>query len=324
MQQIANEVTELTGIASDTIQGLSSSPKYLLPKYFYDDRGSRIFQDIMKMPEYYLTDCELEIFSTHKKQIADAMKEGISKFELIELGAGDGLKTKVLLQHLTHTSSQFNYIPIDISKKINDELVRDLRNEMPDLHVEAKTGDYFDVMYELNRANGTRKIILFLGANIGNFLPDEVKAFLQQLHSVMHPGDKVLIGFDLKKSPEIIKKAYDDPHGHSRRFCLNHLHRINRELGADFNTSHFEHHTVYSPYSGMMKSYLVSNCEQTVNIASLEERFAFKPWEPIFMELSQKFDTESIQRHAIDSGFELEQNFIDSKGWFVDSLWRRE
>ena len=318
-----HQTTLLSGIASDTFQGLSSSPKYLLPKYFYDDIGSLIFQDIMKMPEYYLTDCEMEIFSSQKKQIADAFRTGVPNFHLIELGAGDGLKTKVLLKHLTDSSAEFNYIPIDISHKTNDMLVDDLKNEIPDLHVEAKTGDYFHVMDELNKLNGTRKIILFLGANIGNYSPDETSGFLQQLSSVTHRGDKVLIGFDLKKSPEIIIRAYNDPHGHTRRFNLNHLQRINRELGANFNIEQFEHHTVYSPHIGMVKSYLVSNCRQTVFIEALDRKFEFKQWEPIFMELSQKYDLETIQQLAFNSGFEIEQNFSDTKGYFVDSLWKR-
>ena len=313
----------LAGIAKDTLRGLSANPKYLLSKYFYDDTGSRIFQDIMNMPEYYLTDCEMDIFSMFKNPIAEAFHDGIDTFYLVEFGAGDGLKTKVLLQHLSEKQVQFNYIPIDISQMTNNALVDDLKSEIPGLHVNARTGDYFEIMGELNRLNGTRKIVLFLGANIGNYSLDETYAFLEQLASVTHPGDKVLIGFDLKKSPEIIYKAYNDPHGHTRRFNLNHLQRINRELGADFKLENFEHHTMYSPFTGMVKSYLVSTLDQTVHIDTLVKSFRFRKWEPIFMELSQKYNTDTILKLAINTGFEIERNFTDSKGYFVDSLWRR-
>lgn len=314
----------LTGIAIDTHKGLSARPKYLLPKYFYDDTGSRIFQDIMRMPEYYLTDCELEVFSTYKTEIANAFLDEADSINLIELGAGDGLKTKILLVKLVSSSADFRYFPIDISQKTNDSLVNDLKEEIPQLQVEARTGDYFDVMEELNTLNGTRKIVLFLGANLGNYSHDEALQFLKQLASVTHKGDKVLIGFDMKKSPEIIINAYSDPHGHTRKFNLNHLLRINSELGADFNTNLFEHHTTYSPFTGMVKSYLVSKSKQTVYIETLDESYDFEKWEPVFMELSQKHDFKDIKQLALSSGFEIEQNFTDSKKYFVDSLWRRK
>ncbi len=142
--------TLLSDIATDTLRGLTANPKFLLSKYFYDNAGSSIFQDIMQMPEYYLTDCEFEIFSTHKKQITDAFHEGMPGFDLIELGSGDGLKTKILLQYLTDNSVAFHYIPVDISRKANNELVKSLRSELPLLQVDAKTGDYFKEIKKLN------------------------------------------------------------------------------------------------------------------------------------------------------------------------------
>jgi dimethylhistidine N-methyltransferase len=235
----------ISELATDTLNGLSANPKYLLSKYFYDDAGSMIFQDIMQMPEYYLTDCELEIFTTHRKLITEAFSEGVHAFDLIELGSGDGLKTKILLQFLVEKKVNFNYIPIDISHKANIDLVTSLKNELPQLNVSAKTGDYFQEVKKLNGYSGLRKVFLFLGSNIGNFSDDEIDRFFSQLSNLCHKGDKLLIGFDLKKSPDVIMKAYNDSHGHTRRFNLNHMARINRELKADFNPDNFEHQAVY-------------------------------------------------------------------------------
>ncbi len=316
--------TLISDIAADTLKGLSANPKFLLSKYFYDDAGSSIFQDIMQMPEYYLTDCEFEIFTTHKKPITEAFNQGVQAFDLIELGSGDGLKTKILLQFLVENSVKFHYIPVDISHKANTELIESLKIELPFLKVNAKTGDYFQEVKKLNGHSGLRKVILFLGSNIGNFTDKEINLFLEQLTTLCHNGDKVLIGFDLKKSPEVIMDAYNDPHGHTRRFNLNHLIRLNRELNANFDPNNFEQHTEYNPLTGEVKSFLVSKTEQTVYIADLEQSFHFRKWESIFMELSRKFDFETIENLAKDHGFKVETQFTDSRNYFVDSLWIKE
>lgn len=313
----------ISDIATDTLRGLSANSKFLLSKYFYDDAGSSIFQDIMQMPEYYLTECEFEIFTTNKKQITEAFQKNVQGFDLIELGSGDGLKTKILLQSLVENKVSFHYIPVDISHKANIELVNSLKSELPFLNVNAKTGDYFQEVKKLNGYSGLRKVILFLGSNIGNFTDEEINLFLGQLSNLCHKGDQVLIGFDLKKSPEVIMKAYDDPHGHTRRFNLNHLVRLNRELDANFDLDQFEQHTEYNPLTGEVKSFLVSKSEQTVYIADLGQSFQFRKWEPIFMELSRKFDYETIEKLAKDHGFEGETKFADKQNYFVDSLWTK-
>lgn len=311
----------LSAIAADTLKGLSASPKFLLSKYFYDDKGSSIFQDIMQMPEYYLTNCEFEVFTTYKRQIAAAFSNGVQGFDLIELGSGDGVKTKILLQYLIENPVSFHYIPVDISHKANLELANSLKKELPLLNVSAKTGDYFQEVKELNGHSGLRKVILFLGSNIGNFSDEEINLFFSQLSSLCHQGDKALIGFDLKKSPDVIMKAYSDPHGHTRRFNLNHLVRLNRELNANFIPENFEQHTEYNPVTGEVKSFLVSKTEQEVFIEDLNESFHFRKWEPVFMELSRKFDLETIEGLAKDFGFRVETQFADKRNYFVDSLW---
>ena len=319
-----DQISILTSFATDTLQGLSHNPKYLLPKYFYDDRGSRIFQEIMKMPEYYLTRCEMEILSNYKAQISEYFTAASGGIELIELGSGDGVKTEVLLKTLTEQQVQFSYIPIDISTRANEELVQKLNETIPSLRVNAKSGDYFQVLQKMNGQGNTPKVILFLGANIGNFSKDELKTFFHRLSGITRKGDKVLIGFDLKKSPEIIMNAYHDPHGHTKNFNLNHLLRINRELDADFDTRAFLHHPSYNPLNGEMKSFLISTRDQSVHLKELETIIYFKKWEAVYMEMSRKFDTETIHMLAEENGFRIIENFTDSANYFVDSLWIRK
>jgi L-histidine Nalpha-methyltransferase len=318
-----SEITDIENLEVDTLKGLSSIPKYLLSKYFYDDRGSHIFQEITKMPEYYLTRSEQEIFDIQKEQITDAIISGNTRFDLLELGSGDGSKTKIILKALLPKSSDFNYIPVDISSKANNDLVSELNKEIPSIKISPLTGDFFSLTKSGNISIGTRKIILFLGSNIGNFNEPQLNLFLTQLSDFCRRGDKILIGFDLKKSPEIIMKAYNDPYGLTREFNLNHLARINRELDADFIPDMFEHHTSYNPWSGYLKSYLVTKEKQSVNIKSLGQRFVFDKWEPVFMELSRKFDFTTIERIAARHGFAIVKHFTDQKNWFTDSLWVR-
>ncbi|MGQ1890540.1 L-histidine N(alpha)-methyltransferase [Thermophagus sp. OGC60D27] len=313
----------LSQLAADTLTGLSATPKYLLSKYFYDDRGSRIFQDIMNMPEYYLTDCELEIFSSQKETIIQAIRPPNKMFNLVELGSGDGLKTKILLQHLMDKSIHFQYTTIDISAKANRELVKKIQTELPGLNVAAKTGDFFHAMNYLNGADILPKTTLFLGSNIGNFSDQETELFLNQISAFSKKGDKVLIGFDLKKSPHVIMRAYNDPHGLTRRFNLNYLERLNRELHADFDLKHFEQHTAYNPISGEVKSFLVSTIDQTVNVGALEKSFHFYRWESIFMERSRKYDFQTIKALAANHRFKVIRNFTDHRNYFVDSLWTK-
>jgi dimethylhistidine N-methyltransferase len=318
------QITKLTTFAQDTLRGLSANPKFLLPKYFYDDKGSKIFQDIMQMPEYYLTDCEFEIFTQHKSEMKDLFVYGNAPFELVELGSGDGLKTKILLKHFVKHQVDFKYVAVDISRQANENLCKKLKTELPELKTKFKTGDYFKMMNELNHDSNRNKVFLFLGSNIGNFMEDERQQFLSQLSDLIQQNDKLLIGFDLKKSKDIILNAYDDPHGFTRDFNLNHLARINNALDADFDIDSFRHVAQYDEQTGETKSFLISTRKQSVYVAALEKNFHFNKNEAIYMELSQKFDLETIHSLAQKYGFKVEKNFTDNRNYFVDSLWVKE
>lgn len=307
--------------AEDVLEGLSAPQKYLKAKYFYDDKGSRIFQEIMGMPEYYLTDAEFEILSLQSKKIYQALNFK-GPFNIVELGPGDGFKTFKLLEYLVGEEKEFYYVPIDISAEAIDALSTRLHKKLPKLNIKPQVGDYF-VELEKNKNSRYPSLLLFLGGNIGNYSLNKRFELLGLFKEQMKPADKLLIGFDLKKNPLVIKNAYDDPHGITKRFNLNLLLRINRELGGDFKVDDFDFYCYYDPDSGAVKSYLVSLRNQKVHIESIDKTFDFGYGELIWTELSLKYAFNEIQELANQAGFDLIANFTDCKEYFCDSLWQR-
>ncbi len=314
--------TKQSSFAEDVLAGLTSTPKSLSSKYFYDDEGSRLFMEIMKLPEYYLTKSEFEIFSDQTSAIFDAFTANVSEFDLIELGAGDGTKTAVLIDHFLKQEAEFTYTPIDISKEACDALSAKFHARFTGLKIDTRNGDYFRILETLKGESSRRKILLFLGSNIGNFNPEQAVDFFKQLRSVMHDNDLLFIGFDLQKDPHVILDAYDDSQGITAAFNLNLLSRMNSELGANFDVSKFSHYAMYRPVECAARSFLISREKQTVFIEAVSRSFDFDQWEAIFMEISQKFSPAMIQEIAGESGFEINRSFYDSKNYYCDSLWR--
>jgi L-histidine Nalpha-methyltransferase len=319
---IAIPANEMSQFAADVLAGLSARPKHLSSKYFYDDEGSRLFQEIMKLPEYYLTGCELEIFERQADDIFKAFANGSNAFDLIELGAGDGTKTAVLVSHFLKSDADISYSPIDISQEALDALTTKFTAEFPALRMDARQGDYFHILKSLKNAGSRRKVLMFLGSNIGNFTREQSVDFFRHLREVMNPNDLLFIGFDLQKDPHVIANAYDDASGVTAAFNLNLLSRIDRELGADFNLAKFAHYANYRPIDGSARSYLISREKQTVHIAALDRSFEFEQWEPVFMEISQKYTIKMIEDLAADSGFAVKRNFFDGRNYYCDSLWQ--
>ena len=307
--------------AEDVREGLSSEPKFLPSKYFYDHIGDGLFQQIMKLDEYYLTDCEMEILGSHKEKLKSLFCEGIDYFDLIEFGCGDGSKTKVLLKYLLDNNVSFTYLPVDISSNVLETLLKDLAASLPKLNVKPVCDEYFHALEELNKVDLNKKVILFLGSNIGNFSGDNAIPFLRHLYADMQGMDQLLIGFDLKKDPHIILNAYNDKKGITREFNYNLLDRINRELGGEFNRENFYHYPTYNPVNGEAHSYLVSIKAHKVPIEVLRQSFSFEKWEPIFTEVSQKYSLDNIKHLASHAGFKVVKNFFDKKNYFTDSLW---
>jgi dimethylhistidine N-methyltransferase len=309
--------------AQDISLGLNSTPKTLSSKYFYDAKGDKLFQQIMALPEYYLTRKEFEILEKQHEEILKPILDLGVPFNLVELGAGDGVKTKILLRYLESKTVEFTYYPIDFSGSVLEELVDDLRQEFPNLKVTAIENTYRGALRDKAWDNGKLSLILFMGANLGNFQLQEAFEILDHLRIGSSYKDFVLIGLDLKKDPQTILNAYHDSHGVTEAFNLNLLHRINRELEADFNDDDFVHWPTYDPVSGECRSYLVSKKKQTVNIHRLDQAIHFDAFESIFMEVSKKYSLEEIKDLADRSGFKHIQNFTDSEDFFVNSLWQK-
>ncbi|WP_035558658.1 L-histidine N(alpha)-methyltransferase [Hymenobacter sp. IS2118] len=312
---MVNVVSEL---AQHVAEGLRREPKTLSSMYFYDDLGSRLFQQIMELPEYYPTRAEFSIFREHGAAIAAALSPPAGgAFELVELGAGDGAKTKLLLRELLRAGTAFTYAPVDISAGAMTGLVDALGQELPALRVVPVVSDYATALTELRTRPG-RKAVLFLGSNIGNFNPSDRLDFLRKLAFPLAPADRLLIGFDLQKDPRRIRAAYDDAQGITAAFNLNLLMRLNRELGADFGLAKWQHYTDYNPLNGAVRSYLVSTEAQQVHVEALDETFAFAAWEVIHTENSYKFTLSQIEALADEAGLRVVESFTDAAGDFAD------
>lgn len=302
--------------------GFSQNPKRLPSWLFYDETGDKIFQAIMHMPEYYLTACEYEILQMNKGKLLRHFNREQSPFNLIELGAGNGLKTEILLKHFAELKTEFMYSPIDVSETVLQQLTDRLQNSVPRLFINPINKKYDEAIGLLQQAE-LRKIFLFLGANIGNFNVKEATKFVSSISTSMISGDQLLIGFDLKKDPRLVQAAYDDPHGITRDFNMNLLVRLNRELGAKFQLDQFNHYPYYDPETGMTKSYLVSLKDQDVYVEACDKYVHFNRWEVIHTEVSQKYDMQMIESLSFDTGLKIVETFYDCKHYICDVLFEK-
>lgn len=309
----------MSQFAIDVQAGLDRADKRLSSKYFYDDEGSQIFQEIMGMPEYYLTDAEMDVLSNRSGEILAAA--GLSgRFNVVELGAGDGMKTQRMLQRFLNEGAQPVYRPIDISAKAVEIVCSRLKKELPQLEVKPEVGDYFERMQAIT-ANAEPSLILFLGSNIGNYMPPDNLNLVKLISDNMSKGDQLVIGVDLRKDPNMIRRAYDDSQGITKRFNLNLLKRINRELGANFDLEAWDFYCSYNPLNGEVRSYLMSKFAQDVYIESLDKTFHFARYELIWTELSKKYSLDELTGLCSEAGLVSKAHFLDSKEHFTDSLF---
>ncbi len=317
--------TEKNRFALDVLAGFSQKPKAISSKYFYDDVGSEIFQKITQMQEYYPTRCEYEILETHSPRVSELVVEatgGEADLNVIELGAGDGHKTFLLIDQLLKDNIDFEYTPIDISTGALEFLMERFNEKFPHARAEGLVSEYFQGMTWIRKNKFSRNLVLFLGSNIGNFSRAATEDFLVRLWHVLNDGDLVLIGFDLIKEIPLLTNAYSDPHGITRDFNLNLLSRMNRELGANFEIEHFRHHAFYNPAISAMESYIMSNRRQRVYIEALHSTFDFGQGEPIHTEYSYKYSIDDIADLAAKTGFKIADNLFDDREFFVDSIWQ--
>ena len=319
--EIEEEISFVDEFAKDTFLGFNKTPKSMNSRYLYDTAGSKIYEQIMELPEYYLVKSELEILEKYKTSFAEFIGPNMD-VNLVELGAGNGYKTVLLLEAFLKRSINFEFVPIDISESAMKELCSLLNEKFPNLQTNGLVADYFDSMKYLKKQSQRTNFVLFLGSNIGNFLYDQAMEFLYQLWNVLHDGDYLLIGFDLRKDLDKMIKAYNDSQGVTAEFNYNLLRRMNKNLGANFDISKFKHYEPYDVFTGAMTSYLLSMEDQEVYIKKLNKSFTFKKWEPIHIEQSYKYTEEDIDNLASTTGFKVINKFYDAKHSFCNALWQ--
>lgn len=307
-----------SNIAEDVWEGLSASPKRLPPKLFYDAEGSRLFEEITGLDEYYPTRTERAILQQYAGDIANAAGANLT---LVELGAGSASKTRVLISALLRKQLRLEFHPVDVSPTALESAVNSLNGDFPRLHVRPIVADYSYGIPQLRNLPG-RKLVLFIGSTIGNFEPEEAAQFLRRVRESLQTGDALLLGFDLVKDARILHDAYNDRAGVTVRFNKNVLARINRELGGEFHPENFAHVAFWNPEMSRIEMHLESLAEQTVFVRDLERSFHFAPGERIHTENSYKFTEGSIQKLLQESGLELSRNWVDAKKWFAVAMAR--
>ncbi|HEY7734424.1 MAG TPA: L-histidine N(alpha)-methyltransferase [Nitrososphaera sp.] len=305
----------------DVLAGLASAEKFLHFKYFYDDLGSDLFDQICRQPEYYPTRTEAAILRQFAPRIAELTEA--DEVSIVELGSGSGAKTKILIREMVASKDRVYYFPIDISQKSLSENSAMLRSEFPEIEVVEIARDYVHGIREVNtiisaneEATPQAKLFLFLGSSIGNFEPRQVVSFLRTVRENMQPGDLFLVGFDLHKEKRILDAAYNDKNGITARFNLNLLERINAELQGQFDLSKFTHIAYYNEPMRRIEMHLLSKEDQQVYVGALGRHFRFRKGESIHTENSYKFEPDQIKELANESGFSVKEYFTDSEKWF--------
>ena len=305
--------------AADVRRGLSASPKHLFPKYLYDALGSRLFDAICHVDEYYPTRAEDEILTRH----ADEMVASIPDCRiLIELGSGSADKTRSIIEALLRNQSELLFVPVDISASALEKSSRALLAAYPALRIEAYAADYLEGLAAMQPLAAAPSLILFLGSNIGNFEKVEALTFLRAIRRMLRPGDALLLGADLKKDRATLEAAYNDALGVTRAFIVNELARINRELGGNFDLWAFGLRSVYNEEAGRVEVFLESLRTQVVTIKAIEMSVSFAAGEWMHMEHSYKFDREELIEMGLQSGFRLEQTWLDERQRFSSNLFR--
>jgi len=321
---VIHDLTKQNGhanFAREVHAGLSSTPKQLFPKYLYDELGSRLFEAICAVPEYYLTRAEHEILSTHADDIVAANPDCDT---LIELGSGSAEKTRQIIEAMIRHRGELLFIPIDISASALKQSSEALLGSYPELRIRAYAADYYQALEALSSrgADPDPLLVLFLGSNIGNFEPDEALNFLRAIRRVLRPKDALLLGADLKKDPAVLEAAYNDPLGVTRAFIVNELERINRELDANFDLWAFGLRSFYNDVIGRVEVYLESLRAQTVDLRALPLQVEFAQGERIHVENAYKFDVDSLRVLGNKTGFELERTWLDRAKRFSSNLFR--
>jgi L-histidine Nalpha-methyltransferase len=305
-----------TPIAVEVFTGLTAEPKTLSPWLFYDEAGSRLFEDITELPEYYVTRTEREILAEHADEIVSAAAGG-RDLSMIELGAGTATKTGLLLSAAVRLQGSVTYYPIDVSQSALDEARTRLEAELPEVTVEPIVADYTEGMRQNSRARSGRRLVLYIGSSIGNFSPADAVEVLRGVRAQLSSGDCLLLGTDMVKDARMLHAAYDDAAGVTARFNMNVLTRINRELDADFDLPLFRHQARWNAQESRVEMHLESLQAQKVAVRDLDLEVPFLLGETIHTENSYKFTDESVLALLTRAGFRLREQWSDANKWFT-------
>lgn len=310
--------SRLAVFSRDVTAGLTATPKRLSCCYFYDAEGSRLFEAICELPEYYLTRAEAAILRAHAAEIAGRFAGATT---LVELGSGNADKTRLLIEAFLATRSRQRYVPVDICRTVLEESSLELLRAYPTLEIVAVAAEYQEGLRHLRAEAEQPKLILWLGSNIGNFERSAAATFLAQVRGTMAPADRLLVGIDMRKERTILEAAYNDAQGVSAEFNLNLLARINRELAGRFDLGKFRHRAIYDEAAGRVEMYLVSSCAQRVAIGRLGLEVEFAAGEAIHTENSYKYSWAEIDTLARAAGLRTEQRWLDAEGRFSLNLF---
>jgi L-histidine Nalpha-methyltransferase len=302
---------------TDVREGLTAVSKRLSCRFFYDEKGSKLFEAICDLPEYYLTRAEREILVDHAEAIAALLPKNVT---VVELGSGSGIKTQVLIEALLSQQMSLLYMPVDISSSALEDSAKVFLDRFSNLDIVGVSAEYQRGLMEVRKTIKGPKLILWLGSSVGNFTRLDATQFLRDVRASMRSGDQLLMGVDLRKDRAILEAAYNDAQGVSAQFNLNLLTRINRELGGHFNLDAFQHKAVYDTDRGCVEIYLVSRCKQVVKIDDLGLDVSFEDGEMVFTEPAYKYSLAEIDHLAEDSGFKILHQWFDGKKQFSLNL----
>lgn len=315
--ELTEQEAHLAADIVDIHAGLARTPKTLSPKFFYDDRGSRLFDRITELPEYYLTRTEISIMRAHVAEIAALAGPDAS---LIEFGSGSSLKTRILLEHLDRLAA---YVPVDISRDHLVAAAEGLAREFPDIEVLPVAADFTQPFaLPQPKTMPKRNLVYFPGSTIGNFLPDAAHALLEVMYQEAGEDGALLIGVDLEKDRDTLERAYNDSAGVTAQFNLNMLRRLNNEFDANFVVDRFRHRAVYNEFCGRIEMHLVSQEDQIATVAGVP--FTFAKGETIRTECSHKYTIEGFGAMAARAGFTVRHVWIDADGLFSVQYCERD
>ena len=301
----------VAAMVEDCRDGLSSSPKHLSPVWFYDARGSELFDDITRLPEYYPTRAERSLLEAHARSIVEAAGADT----LVELGSGTSDKTRALLDAMTELDQLDTYVPFDVSERTVREAADALVDRYPELTVHAVIGDFHRHLGCIPDTG--RRLVAFLGGTIGNLTAPERATFLHDLRSTMHGDDRLLLGVDLVKDAGVLVRAYDDAAGVTAEFNRNALRHVNHRLGGDFDPMAFEHVAIWNEREGWIEMHLRSTREQAVRLEVLELDLSFGHHELLRTEISAKFTPDGIARELRRAGFRTDHTWRADEGFLL-------